>query len=196
MNRGKYRVTYISDSAQWRREKFSFHIKELIMTFYDDDLRDKTIVAWCQEISVICSSKETLTMKLVDILTAYVQSKGLEWILICDQYEGLFEPSVNSEFPFNILLYISRKQSANTTKLVIAETIDNRVTSRYHDTLGSLSIFDYPSRCFNEKEFVIWCNHNCLEASYAINPKSDEAIGAFYWTGINLNYVKAVCLMN
>ena len=123
LNRQRYRVTYINDCAGWRGDKLGYILREFVTTFYDDSIQGKSIVEWCQAVTG-SDKEEKMLMMMMEALIKFIASEKLEWLIICDQHNALFNPSVLKEFPFNLISYLSRKRGSNI-KVVISASANN-----------------------------------------------------------------------
>jgi hypothetical protein len=178
MNRQKYRVTYINDCIKWRRKPYSFLLKELVMTFYDDVVQGKSIVDWAQ--NVTGSDKEEKHMwMMMDALINYTRKSNLLWIVICDQQNALFNPPVFKDFPFNLVDTLSDERGSNI-KIVISGSYNNE---GYPTEMKGWQTHDISSHRFDQEEFKVWCDHYLLEDNTNVNHESEEAMDALFWTG-------------
>lgn len=175
LNRQSYRVTYINDCAEWRDDKFGLILREFVTTFHDDIINSKSIVEWCD--AVIGSEKEERMMMMMIALVNYVRENTLQWIVICDQHNALFNPPVVKEFPFNLISFLSMKRCSNI-KVIISASANNE---GYPTEMKGWQTHDISSHRFDEDEFKVWCDHYRLEN--IVNHESEEAVDALYWTG-------------
>ena len=176
LDRKNYRVTYINDCKSWRNDRYGYLLQEFVMTFYNDSIDGKSIVEWCKQ--VIGSEKEEKMMMMMESLINYMKASNLHWIVICDQHNALYNPSVVKEFPFNVIEYISNNRGANL-KVVISASANNE---GYPTEMKGWHTHDITSHHFDETEFKTWCQHYLLEGN-EVDPESEEAIDAWYWTG-------------
>ena len=178
LNRESYRVTYINDCAGWKNDKYGYILGELVTTFYDDTMEGKSIVEWCE--AVIGSDREEkMMMMMMETLVNYVKNSNLEWLVICDQHNAFYARSVVVEqFPFNLISYLSKKRGSNI-KVIISASANNE---GYPTEMKGWQTHDISSHRFDEDEFKVWCDHYLLENNQ-INPESEEALDALYWTG-------------
>ncbi|KAI3658488.1 hypothetical protein MP638_001914 [Amoeboaphelidium occidentale] len=173
-----FRVTYINDCGSWRVDIYGYILRELVTTFYDDTIQGKSIVEWCN--AVRGSEREEMLEQLIDILVNYVTLAKLEWIIICDQHNALYARSVLvDKFPFNIISKLSNYSTAGV-KVVISASANNE---GYPTEMKGWYTYDISSHNFDDDEFKAWCDYYWLHNDVKINPKSDEAVEAFYWTG-------------
>ncbi|KAJ2995810.1 hypothetical protein HDV02_000387 [Globomyces sp. JEL0801] len=177
LNRQSYRVTYINDCTSWRNNKFGFILREFVATFYDDTIKSKSIVEWCD--SVIGSDKEEKMMMMTRSLVNYVKENKLQWIVIFDQHNALFNPSVVQEFPFHLIDTLSFYRGSNI-KVIISASANNE---GYPTEMKGWQTHDISSHRFDDSEFKVWCDHYHLENIGKVDPESEEAIDALYWTG-------------
>ena len=177
-NREKYRVTYINDCARWRRRAYLYLLEELVTTFYDDTIEDKPIVEWCQSVSGSDKEEKQMTT-LMDALINYTRKENLVWVVIFDQHNALFNPPVAKKFPFNLIDALSDDSGPNL-KIVVSASANNE---GYPTEMKGWLTHDFSSPRFDEEEFKVWCNDYLLEDNSTVNPESDEAIDALYWTG-------------
>ena len=106
VRREKYRVTYINDCDMRKCDKLSYILRELITTFYDDVIEEKSILEWCQ--AVTGSEKEKMILRMIESLIDYVHQKKLQWIVICDQHNAFYTHSVVvDKFPFSLINRLS-----------------------------------------------------------------------------------------
>ena len=77
---------------------------------------------WCK--AVYESDKEGKMMEMIDSLVNYIHKNNLEWILIFDHHNALFNPSVVKEFPFNLINALIRKRDSNI-KIVFSVSTNN-----------------------------------------------------------------------
>ncbi|ORY38883.1 hypothetical protein BCR33DRAFT_720533 [Rhizoclosmatium globosum] len=177
--RSMYRVTYIHDCAEWKSDKFGYILRELVMTFFDDkDISGKDIVEWCS--AIVESDKEEKMMMMLNALIVYIQTKNLQWIIVCDQYNAFYSRSVVvDQFPFTIIDYLSKKRGSNI-KVIISASANNE---GYPTELRNWFTHDIASHKFDDDEFGAWCKYFPLKSGKTIDPKSDEALDALYWTG-------------
>ncbi|KAJ3294442.1 hypothetical protein HDU79_011016 [Rhizoclosmatium sp. JEL0117] len=157
-----------------------FILRELIMTFFDDEIGGKTIVELCRAVDR-AKDVEKKMMKLMSKLITYVQDKDLLWIVICDQSNALFtsNQSLYKVFPLGIINYISDRRGTNI-KVIISASANNE---GYPTEMKGWFTHDIISHKFDNDEFVPWCKHFKLTSGEEIHPTSDKAIDALYWTG-------------
>ena len=178
LNRETYRVTYINDCAEWREDKFGYILRELITTFYDDTIEAKSIVEWCQAVTG-SEKEEKMMMMMMEALVNYVKENPYIWLVICDQHNALFNPSVVKEFPYNLITYLSRKRGSHI-KVVISASANNE---GYPTEMKGWHTHDISSHRFDQEEFKVWCDHYLLEDNTKVNHESEEAMDALFWTG-------------
>ncbi|KAJ3340403.1 hypothetical protein HDU83_007091 [Entophlyctis luteolus] len=160
--RKTHRVTYINDCQAWRVDKFGFILREL----------------WCD--AVAGSDEEEMMMRMMLELIRHVKKKGLEWVIICDQHNALYaHPVVVQQFPFSIINYLSNNCDWNI-KIIISASANNE--GHPTEMRGWLTRDIVPHK-FDDNEFAIWCNHFKLQSGEKVDPKSDDAVNAVYWTG-------------
>ena len=177
LDRKNYRVTYINDCKAWRTDRYGYLLKELAMTFYNDLIDGKSIVEWCE--AVVGSEKEEKMMMTMEALINYIHAKNLHWIVICDQHNALYNPSVVKEFPFNIIEYLSNNRGTNI-KVVISASANNE---GYPTEMKGWHTHDISSHRFVDSEFKEWCEHYLLKDNKKVDHESEEAVDALYWTG-------------
>ncbi|OAJ44131.1 hypothetical protein BDEG_27396 [Batrachochytrium dendrobatidis JEL423] len=177
VNRENYRVTYINDCAAWRAYKFGYILRELVTTFYDDTIEEKSIVEWCQAVTE--SNKEEEMMMMMESLVNYIRLKKLQWIVICDQHNALFNPPVVKDFPFNLINYLSNHQNSNI-KIIVSASANNE---GYPTEMKDWHTHDLSSHRFDQEEFKVWCDHYLLEDNTKVDHESEEAMDALFWTG-------------
>lgn len=179
LNRKSYRVTYINDCAGWRRRPYHYIIEELVTTFYDDKIKGRSVVEWCQE--VIGSEKEEkLFMNMINDLICYIDDQNLQWIVICDQHNSFYARSVVVEhFPFNIIFTLADCRRSNIN-VIISASANNE---GYPTEMKGWQTHDISSHRFEKDEFKCWCDHYHLENIGKVDPTSEEAVDALYWTG-------------
>ncbi|KAJ3336361.1 hypothetical protein HDU83_009476, partial [Entophlyctis luteolus] len=177
-----YRVTFINDCATWRCDEFGFILRELVMTFFSDgNLGGRSVIEWAE----LCrtsrgSGKKQMMMMMIEALITYVQRRGLQWVIICDQYNALYARSVVVEqFPFNIINHLSKNCRSNI-RVIISASANNE---GYPTEMKGWFTHDIASNKFDNHEFATWCSHYQLKSGEFVDPKSDEAIDALYWTG-------------
>jgi hypothetical protein len=118
-------------------------------------------------------------MMLMESLINYINVKNLQWIVICDQHNALFSPSVVKEFPFSLITYLSKHRGSNM-KIVISASANNE---GYPTEMKGWYTHDISSHRFDQEEFKVWCDHYVLEDSTKVNHESEEAMDALFWTG-------------
>ena len=177
LDRQSFRVTYINDCKTWRLDGFGYILGELVTTFYDDVINEKSVVEWCQDVTG--SDKDEKMLKMINALIFYVHYKKLQWIVICDQHNALFNPSVVKVFPFSIIDSISSHRGSNI-KVVISASANNE---GYPTEMRGWQTHDISSHRFDEDEFKVWCDHYHLESIGKVDPESEEAVNALFWTG-------------
>ena len=161
----------------WRRRPYPYLLEELVTSFYDDTIEAKSIVEWCQ--AVTGSEKEEKMMMMMESLINYTNENNLVWIIICDQHNALFNPSVVENFPFNLIDTLAYNRGSNI-KIVISASANNE---GYPTEMKGWNTHDISSHRFDEDEFKVWCNHYELQNVGKINHESEEAVDALYWTG-------------
>ena len=113
-------------------------------------------------------------------LVKYTREKSLVWVIICDQHNGLFNPPVVKDFPFNLIHFLTSRRGPYL-KVVVTGSADN--SDDYPAKMKGWYHFDISSHCFDREEFKVWCEHYLLEDNTEVNPESDEARDALFWTG-------------
>ena len=177
LDRKNYRVTFINDCTSWRRRPYAYWLEELVMTFYDDYIGEKSIVDWCE--AVVGSDKEEkMMMMMMEALINYVMAEKLKWIVICDQHNALYNPSVVKNFPFSIIDDLADNRAANI-KVVISASANNE---GYPTEMKGWHTHDITSHRFDEIEFKTWCQHYLLEGD-EVDLETEEAVDALFWTG-------------
>ncbi|EGF78147.1 hypothetical protein BATDEDRAFT_26889 [Batrachochytrium dendrobatidis JAM81] len=112
--------------------------------------------------------------------TDFVDNNNLQWLVICDQHNALFSPSVIfDKFPFSIIDYIAINRGSNI-KVVISASANNE---GYPTEMKGWQTHDISSHRFDDDEFKVWCDHYELETIGKVNPESEQAVDALYWTG-------------
>ncbi|KAI3659465.1 hypothetical protein MP638_004527 [Amoeboaphelidium occidentale] len=178
MNRGLYRVTYISDCKDWRNNPYGYILKEFVTTFFDDVVDGRSIIDRCN--AVQGADKEEKMIQLLEALISYVQQQNLQWIIICDQYNAFYARSVVADqFPFSIIDILA-KSSGYNIKAVISASANNE---GYPTEMKGWKTHDLPSHRFNDDEFTAWCGHYLFPGNVQVDPQSDEAVEALFWTG-------------
>ncbi|KAK6093399.1 hypothetical protein MT418_006025 [Batrachochytrium dendrobatidis] len=177
LNRENYRVTYINNCAAWRAYKFGYILRELVTTFYDDTIGEKSIVEWCQAVTE--SNKEEEMMMMMESLVNYIHLNKLQWIVIFDQHNALFDPSVIKDFPFSLINYLSNHQNSNI-KIIVSASASNE---GYPTKMKDWHTHDLSSHRFDQEEFKVWCDHYLLEDNTKVDHESEEAMDALFWTG-------------
>ena len=154
-------------------------LRELITTFYDDFIEEKSILEWCQAVTG-SDREEEMVMIMLESLIDYIQMKKLQWIVICDQHNAFYTRSVVVEqFPFNLINYLSRKRRSNI-KIVISASANNE---GYPTEMKGWQTHDISSHRFDQEEFKVWCDYYLLEDNTNVNHESEEALDALFWTG-------------
>ncbi|KAI3659379.1 hypothetical protein MP638_001301 [Amoeboaphelidium occidentale] len=176
LNRSQYRVTYINDCADWRRDPWSYLFNELVMTFYDDSILGKSIVEMCEEFAN--SYKREDLMLMMHALIDHVKSNHLQWLVICDQHNALFNPSVIKNCPFDVIDFLASHRGSNI-KVIISASANNE---GYPTEMQGWRTHDISSHRFDQEEFKAWCDHYWL-GNNKVDHESDEAIDALFWTG-------------
>lgn len=148
LDRDNYRVTYINDCAAWKVDMFGYILRELVMTFFNDDIESKSIVEWCQ--AILESDKEVkLTQKLMNSLVNYTREKNLQWIIICDQHNAFYARKVVvDDFPFSIISNLSKRGISNI-KVLVSASANNEGT-----LVTRLTFLGYPT------EMKGWYTHD------------------------------------
>jgi hypothetical protein len=182
LNRQSYRVTYINNCGNWRNAQCPYlHLlKELVVSFYDDVINGRSMKNYCETLD--CAEKKkykAILNNLLDSIVDYVYQSNLTWIVIFDQHNGLFNPLVIDDSPFNLIHLLSNERSSNI-KVVIAASANNE---GYPYKKEGWFIHNISSHRFNQEEFKVWCDHYLLEDHTRINYESEEAVNAFFWTG-------------
>ncbi|KAJ3250169.1 hypothetical protein HK103_003795, partial [Boothiomyces macroporosus] len=176
--RETYRVTYVNDCASWRRKSYKYILKELVTTFYNDVIDGKCIVEWCE--AVIGSEKEEKLMALIDNLIGYVVAKNLTWILIFDQHNAFYvDTKVDKVFPFSLVNELAANRSKNI-KVIVSASANNE---GYPTEMKGWKTHDISSHRFDDNEFSVWCDQYMLGDSVKVDPKSEDAVDALYWSG-------------
>ena len=178
LNRGYYRVTYINDCAMWRRNPYPYLLKELVTSFYDDTIEAKSIVEWCQAVTE-SEKEEKMMMTMMMALIKYTHEHTFDWIIICDQYNTLFNPSVIKEFPFNLIDTLADNRGSNI-KIIVSASANNE---GYLTNMKGWHTHDISGHRFDQEEFKVWCDHYLLEGTGKVNHESEEAVDALFWTG-------------
>jgi hypothetical protein len=177
LNRNRYRVTYINDCVSWRRRPYPYFLMELVMTFYNDTIQNKSIVELCQAVTGRDNAEKM--MMLIESLINYINVKKLQWIVICDQHNALFDPSVVKEFPFNLIDTLADNSVANI-RVIISASANNE---GYPTEMKGWHTHDISSHHFDQEEFKVWCDHYLLDDYTKVNHESEEAMDALFWTG-------------
>ncbi|KAI8895287.1 hypothetical protein BC833DRAFT_529645, partial [Globomyces pollinis-pini] len=179
LNRQNYRVTYINDCAAWRSRRYLYFLKELVTTFYDDNIQGKSVVEWCKDVTGSEKEEKMMTL-MMDALIYYVKNKQLTWLVICDQHNALYAHSVVvCQFPFNVIHALAQNRG-NNIKVVISASANNE---GYPTKMNGWYTHDISSHRFDDNEFKMWCDHYRLENIDNVDPESEEAVDAFFWTG-------------
>ena len=182
-SRQRYRVTYINDCAGWKEDRYGYILKELVMSFYDDQVEGKGIIQWCKD--VVGSDKEEKMMMMVDTLIDYTQQQGLQWVVVCDQHNSLHSPTIlYDKFPFNIITYLSRNRQ-NHIRVIISASANNE---GYPTEMQGWHTHDIGLHHFDDTEFREWCQQ------FRLKSDSDDMNLAFFWTGIFLYYIQVVLI--
>ncbi|KAJ3319347.1 hypothetical protein HDV06_006374 [Boothiomyces sp. JEL0866] len=177
LNRQSYRVTYINDCSMWRRRAYKYLLEELVTTFYEDTIEEKSVVEWCH--AVIGSDKEDMMM-MVEALINYTKQNDIQWIVICDQHNAFYARSVVAEqFPFNLIDTLADNRGTNI-KIVISASANNE---GYPTEMKGWNTHDISSHRFDNDEFKVWCNHYQLQNIGKVDSESEEAMDALFWTG-------------
>jgi len=176
-DRAKYRVTYVNDCAMWRTLGFYFFLEELITTFYDDTINNQSIVEWANTFEE-CDSDEKKTRMIFDLI-AYIRKHDLRWVVIIDQHNALFNPSVVRDFPFSLLYLLSENRRFNIT-VVISASLNN---VGYPSTLKGWLTHEIVANRFDDEEFKVWCDHYLLNGKLKVEYDSEEALDALFWNG-------------
>jgi len=125
LDRSLYRVTYINDCGSWRLDGLNYLLCELVTTFYDDSIEHKSIAEWFQMVTESRTDDQIMIMmNLMRALVNYVKISNLQWIVIADQHNALYSPSVVKEFPFNILNFLSTHRNSNV-KVILSASANN-----------------------------------------------------------------------
>ncbi|KAJ3251205.1 hypothetical protein HK103_002580 [Boothiomyces macroporosus] len=176
--RETYRVTYVNDCASWRRKSYKYILKELVTTFYNDVIDGKCIVEWCE--AVVGSEKEEKLIALIDNLIGYVVAKDLTWILIFDQHNAFYARSVVvDEYPFSLVNELAANRSKNI-KVIVSASANNE---GYPTEMKGWKTHDISSHRFDDNEFGLWCDQYMLGDNVKVDPKSEDAVDALYWSG-------------
>lgn len=179
LNRKLFRVTYINDCSQWKKNPYDYLMQELVTTFYNDTIGDKSISEYCE--AVVGSDKEEkMMMIMMTSLINYVRTSKLQWLVVCDQHNALFNPPKKvNDFPFNIIYFLADNRSSNI-KIVISASANNE---GYPTEMNGWYTHDISSHRFDDDEFATWCTQYPLEDCKKVNPLDGDAIDALYWTG-------------
>ncbi|KAJ3312045.1 hypothetical protein HDV04_003432 [Boothiomyces sp. JEL0838] len=176
--RQTYRVTYVNDCAAWKKEVYGYILRELVVTFYDDIIEQRSIVEWCE--SNYVNEKERDMWNLIDMLTNFVLEKDLTWILIFDQYNAFYDQPVTvDDFPFTIVCYLAAIRYKNI-KVIASESVEN---DRYPLKMRGWKPHDISSYNFDCHEYSFWCEQYLLSDQVQVDPKSEEALDALFWSG-------------
>ncbi|KAJ3308025.1 hypothetical protein HDV04_001944 [Boothiomyces sp. JEL0838] len=153
-------------------------ITKLVTTFYNDDIDGKSIVEWCE--AVVGSDKEEKMIALIDNLIGYVVAKDLTWIVIFDQHNAFYaDTRVDKVFPFSLVNDLAANRSKNI-KVIVSASANNE---GYPTEMKGWTTHDISSHRFDDNEFSVWCDQYLLEDDVKIDPKSEDAVDALYWSG-------------
>ena len=179
LNRTLYRVTYINDCVGWKRRPYPYLLEELVTTFYDDTIGSKSIVELCQAVTESDKEEKMMTL-MIGSLINHVKQNNLFWLVICDQHNAFYARSVVvDQFPFNLIDTLADNRAQNI-KVVISASANNE---GYPTEMKGWQTHDISSHRFDEDEFKSWCDHYHLETIGKVDPKSEEAVDALFWTG-------------
>jgi hypothetical protein len=181
--KSEYRVTYINNCQSWRNDELDYFLKELITTFHNDGLiGGKTIKDWCE---VIFHSPTSKKMKdnmhlLIDALIIFINQNNLQWVVICDQHNAMFAgTAVVGRFPFNIIQRLADNRGQSIKILISASTNNGG-----HPTeMIGWDTFEFPTSRFDDDEFRVWCENYWLSEKVQVDPYSEDARSALYWSG-------------
>ena len=171
------RVTYINDCFCWICDKMDYILNEFVTTFHrDKNIDGKSIIEWCQDVEREENDKKEMMMMMmmIEALVNYTQKNNLNWLIIFDHHNALYNESVVHQFPFNIIGTLSQMRGDHI-KVVLSTTINN------HDHLNGLKGWykhTISATRFDKDEYKIWCQIKLLD------PQSQSAKSAFYWTGM------------
>jgi hypothetical protein len=115
----------------------------------------------------------------MDSLINYTNENNLVWIIICDQHNAVFNPSVVKNFPFNLIDTLAYNRGSNI-EIVISASANNK---GYPTEMKRWNTHDISSHRFDKDEFKVWCSHYKLQNVGKINHESEEAVDALLWTG-------------
>ena len=118
-------------------------------------------------------------MMMIEALVNYTRQECLVWVIIFDQHNALFNPSVVKHFPFNLIDTLADGRGSNI-KIVVSASANNE---GYPTEMKGWNTHDILSHRFDQEEFKVWCDHFLLEDDTNINHESEEARDALFWTG-------------
>ena len=173
-----YRVTYINDCKKWKLDPFRYLLNELIMTFCDDLIEDKSITEWSKD--VVGIEREERMRILFEALIKHVRSNNYQWLFICDQHNALFSPNViYDRYPFNLIDDLANKN----VKVLISASANNEgyLISNENESWKFHNIAHYR---YDLDQFKTWCEHYPIKNKVRVDPESNEAVDALFWTGI------------
>ena len=177
-----YRVTYINDCSHWRIVGDYYFLRELVCTFYDDVIDGKPFTDYAKEIDLYGDEqkREAIIGSLIERICPYLINNQLTWIVVFDQHNGLFDPSVVKNYPFSIINDLSGLTNRNV-KVIVSASNNNAGCS---EPLEDWKPHDITENRFNNAEFAEWCSLTPLPNGQYVEPTSDIALDAFYWSGI------------
>ncbi|XJO77866.1 hypothetical protein BDV3_002391 [Batrachochytrium dendrobatidis] len=108
--------------------------------------------------------------------TDFVDNKS---IVDCCEIVASSEKEKMMMFPFSIIDYIAINRGSNI-KVVISASANNE---GYPTEMKGWQTHDISSHRFDDDEFKVWCDHYELETIGKVNPESEQAVDALYWTG-------------
>ncbi|KAJ3322127.1 hypothetical protein HDV06_003578 [Boothiomyces sp. JEL0866] len=176
------RVTYVNDCASWRDNKYGYILNELVTTFYDDTIDNKSIVEWCEAvIGKDTEAERKIKMeKLIKELFSHVVAKDLTWIVIFDQHNAFYvNTRVDKVFPFSLVNSLAKNRSRNI-KVIVSASANNE---GYPTEMKGWKTHDISSHRFDDNEFSLWCDQYLLKDDVKVDPKSEDAVDALFWSG-------------
>lgn len=171
LNHKTHRVTYINDCAEWKEDPYLYLLHELLTTFHRDSL-GKLFK------QVTENEKEDKIMALVRALIDHVNQQNLQWVIICDQHNSLYDDYTQNKFPFRFLGFLLGKRRKNI-KIIISASANNE---GYPFKMKDCQCHDISNHRFSDDEFEEWCHHYPIKGC-VIDHKSAEAADALFWTG-------------
>lgn len=153
MDRQKYRVTYINDCSEWRYDAYDYFLLELVMTFYDDEIDGKGIIQWCSEVirEVNRGGKQEM-LYMMEALIKFTKEQRFQWVIVCDQHNALYNPTVVKEFPFNLITYLARERQKHIRIIVSASANNEGCPTE----MQSWHSHDIDLHHFDDTEFKEW----------------------------------------